>query len=50
MSDVFDVRRRSLEERRRLWMWGSRKPRRGICRQMAENPTGEIDDFLSRTR
>jgi hypothetical protein len=37
MSDVSDVRRRSLEEKRRWSMWGSGEPRRGMCRQMAEN-------------
>jgi hypothetical protein len=36
MSDVFDVRRKSLEERRKWSMWGSGEPRRERCRQMAE--------------
>ena len=53
MSDVSDVRKRSLEERRKWSMWGSGEPRREMCRQMAEirlQMGTEERFFLSRKR
>lgn len=43
MNDVFGEKRRNLEERRRLSKWGSGEPRRGMYRQMAEEPTADGD-------